>query len=219
MGLFTKVENGENEGEKILPVQNEIDTIIAIMDNLGLLNTFKIEQFLKNQGTKYDKSVLNRLMISVDEDSIKEIKKYYNPSNIGYGDIKLLSIKDSLENLAKKEIASGKNNLEVVEELINYSKKYIDEYQKIIIEFDNIIKNLEVRCNSNSELFAMMEYWYNNFKEEKLGYTPDIDKKIETLASKLENLPYGGYGDEKVEEFRDLAKQMAAVKKNNNERC
>ena len=217
MGLFTKLEKEETEENNELPVQKEIDTIISIMDNLGLLNTFKIEQFLKSRCTYYDKSVLKRLMISIDEESIKEIKKYYNPSNIGYGNIKLLSIKDSLERLAKKEISNGKNNFEVVEELINYSKQYIDEYQKIIVDFNNIIRNLEARCKSNSELFAMMEYWYNNFKEEKLGYTPDIDKKIETLVSKLESLPYGGYGDEKIAEFKELAQQMAAVRKNNNE--
>lgn len=217
MGLFRKEEKKEAEGEIILPVQDEINTIISIMNNLGLLNTTKIEQFIQKEGTKYDKSVLNRLMISIDENHIKELKKYYNPSNIGYGEIKLLSIKDSLETLAKEELSKGRNKIEVVEELINYSKKYVSEYEKIITDFNNVIKKLESTCKNKSELFAMMDYWYKNFKEERLGYEEDINKKIETLAKGLENLPYGGYGEEKVEEFKELANSLTAVEQNKNE--
>ena len=214
MGLFTRVTKIKEE-KNILPVQKEIDTIVSIMNNLSLLDTKKIESFLINEKTEYDKSVLNRLMISVDEESIKELKKYYNPSNLGYGEIKLLSIRDNLEQLARTEISNGKNNFEVVEELINYSKQFIVDYKIIINDFNNIIKKLEKSCNNKSELFAMMDYWYNNIKEEKLGYMPDIDKKINTMAIKLANLPFGGYGIDKIEEFKDLANHMVAVEQNN----
>ena len=90
MGLLKK-EPKESVTE-ILPVHKEINTIISIMNNLSLLDTKKIELFLKNEGIEFDKSILNRLMISVDENKLEKLKKYYDPSNLGYGDIKLFSI-------------------------------------------------------------------------------------------------------------------------------
>ncbi len=213
MGLLKK-EPKESVTE-ILPVHKEISTIISIMNNLSLLDTKKIELFLKNEGIEFDKSILNRLMISVDENKLEKLKKYYDPSNLGYGDIKLFSIRNNLEQLAKTELSNGKNYYEVVEMLIDYSKQFIDDYKAIIIEFNDIIKRLEKKCHNKSELFTMMDYWYKNIKEEKLGYIPDIDKKIETLARKLEVLPYGGYGSDKIKEFKLQANHMAALEKNN----
>ena len=42
MRLFKKDRSRQVEGDIILPVQDEINTIIVIMNNLGLLNTKKI---------------------------------------------------------------------------------------------------------------------------------------------------------------------------------
>ena len=214
--LNSEHKREENEKNNI-NVISEIDTIIAVMDNLGILDSKKIENNLKKENVEYDKSILKRLMISMDERKIQTLKKYYSPATIGYGSLKLREIKQQLIEKSIELSKVGKNKLEIIEELISYSQKYIDEYKNILEEFNNTIELIEKKSSTKSELFTLMDYWFNNYRVERLGYIPDIDNAIQTMVKNLEDLPYGGYGDKEIAKFKDEAIEMVQYGKANQE--
>ena len=69
--------------------------------------------------------------------------KYFESVPIGYGDVKLNDVRKELENIAKDKQNSGLNDYEIIEELIDYTKSVISNYESKLNNFNSIVKNLE----------------------------------------------------------------------------
>lgn len=204
----------DNKKQPIM-VNKEISAILDILSNLGLMNKEKIEKLLQSGDFTYDSSILNRLMIQINKDDIKQLKKYLEHMKLGYGSVKLFQIKDKLNDIAATKEKEGKNKAEIVEELIHYAKSEIDAYKQSLIAFNATIKQVEDTSESESEVHVMTDYWVNYYKEQLFGYPVDIDTKVETMALDLQFLPYGGYSTSEVDKFIEAAQQIIAEDKKN----
>lgn len=215
MGLLEKIFNLKKEESTVNNDRNinatnndfdeEISLIIAILNNLGLLQEKQIEQKLISDKNIYKLSILKRLMLSIDDKKISNLKKYYSVNKLGYEEDKLNSIKNELNEIVISQQNSGKTRTEIVEILIMNTKKYIDEYKSIIESFNNTIKTLEENSSNKAELLGMIDYWSNYYKQQYLGYNINIYDHIETMANELRLLPYGGYGDKEINLFIEEA--------------
>ena len=223
MGLIDKLfKLDKNEEDLIIAkeidVDKEINTILLILHYLSTLNTNNIDSLVKKLDESYDKSILYRLRIDIDDDSISEFKKYFSSMCLGYGSEKLADIKEELYLIAKDKNESGRNKPEVVEELIEYAKTLVDQYELIIKRFNEVIKNINQNVNmSEAEKVVMRDYWVNNFMEEELGYPLDLDKKIQDMVDELESLEYGGYGDLEIKKFKNACKKRIAQGEKNKD--
>lgn len=218
--LFKKKEDielpKEDVNEQTLNVTKTIDTIINILANLGLLHEQEIASNFSNDQT-FDLSILKRMMIDSHSVTTESLEKYFNRAKLGYGSIKLKSIRLKLENYAAKKIEDGQNNKEVVEELIEYAKDDVIYYGKVLEKFNANIEKLEENSTSQLDLIAMLDYWTNYYKEQELGYPINLATKIDTLALELMQLPYGGFGIDEISKFKEAAYKKLEEGKLNNE--
>ncbi len=217
MGLFDRFFRTKEDVSmaSVKDEKKEIDTekekqiLLNILNCLGILNPNEIKKKLELKNMDYDESIISRLMLNTNNIDISRLLNYYQVVNLGYGKIKLNEIKERLDDTSKKMIAEGKNKLEIVEELIETVKHYIEEYKRILTSLNETIIRLEKSIENEIDLIVMMDYWFNTFKEEKLGYPIDLSNKIETMSRELKYLPYGGYSDEEISKFKSKAMDMA----------
>ena len=198
-------EREEVAREKV-DATKEIDDILDVLRELGLMDAYSIEKELDRKKVEYDKSILYRLMIDIDEDSISELKRYVSVEKFGYGQIKIDEIKRKLEDKVRECNEQGRSKTETVEELISIAKEYISDYQAKLYAFNNTIRTIKENSDSEAEVIAMIAYWIDYYKEQEFGFPIDLDKKLREMAAELRNLPDGGYGDEKIKEFMEAAK-------------
>ena len=199
-----------------IDASSEIKVILEILKELGYMDAYSIESKMDAKKIEYDKSILYRLMIDIDEDKITELKKYASNEKFGYGQEKINEIKSTLEKKVDECSEQGKSKIETVEELISIAKDYIREYQDRLYSFNNTIKLIEENSNSEAEIIAMIAYWIEAFKEQEFGFPIDLEKKINDGAIELRNLPEGGYGEEKIKEFIEACKNEIKIGKDKN---
>lgn len=224
MGIFDKLFNLNNNVEETIEephrdpivVIKETDEIINILGLLGILDINKIKNQFTND-KNFNDSILNRIMIKVDNDSIDYLTKYLANTKLGYGEIKLNQIRNRLNEIANDAIKEEKNREEVIEELVQFARIQVENYERVLKSLNETLKKLDENKQSEADFFAMMEYWLNYYKEQDLGYPIDLASKIGTMALELRQLPYGGYGDREIKMFIDAANKMAEEAKNNNE--
>ena len=222
MGLFDKFFGNKKEinmpdvelrtldAKDPIMVTKEINSIIEILENLGLMDSKLIEKKLETNriDDSIDISILKRLDIHTNPENISRLKKYFTSVSLGYGSVKLNQLRDKLKDLAEEWILEGKNKSEVVEEMISYTKMEIDLYEKTIRTFNKTIIKIEENNLSESEKLAMIDFWINYYKENELGYPIDLNNKIHTMARELRQLPYGGYGTDEVNRFLEACNKM-----------
>lgn len=215
--IVDKKVDETNVNSNNIVVSKEIDTIINILANLGLLDSDNIEEKLETQGIDFDKSILKRLMIKTDYSKIPKLVKYFESYNLGYGIDKLNHIKEELVDLSVSKASEGKNYSEIVEELINATKYKIEEYENVLVNINTTINNIEENTKNESEVLAMVDYWTIQYKEQFLGYPINLKSKVDTMVIELKSLPYGGYGEIEIEKFVDSCQKLIQEGKNNNE--
>ena len=168
MGILDKIFKIEKDEEEVIVVKKidvdkEIDTIILILRNLSTLNTENIKSIVRKLDESYDESILYRLRVDIDEDSISDFRRYFSSMYLGYGQERLDEIRQELYQVAKEKNEAGRNKPEVVEELIEYAKTLVDQYEIIIKRFNQIIKSIdENEAMSEAEKVVMRDYWVNN---------------------------------------------------------
>ena len=75
MGILDKIFKKDEEElivVKEMDVDKEIDTIILILRNLSTLNTENIRNLVKRLDENYDESILYRLRVDIDQESIND---------------------------------------------------------------------------------------------------------------------------------------------------
>lgn len=228
MGLFDKIfnlnnssvehsiENRAEQSNEPIVVIKEIDEILSILGQLGLLDQETIENNLKDD-KNFESSILKRIMIKTDEENISHLLKYFKDIKLGYGSVKLNQIKDRMNDLVSEKINEGKNKAEVIEELISLARIEVENYERVLKSFNETIGKLEENSSNESELIVMMDYWVNYFKEQELGYPINLQNKVDTMVRELAQLPYGGYGSEEIKRFIEAANKMIEEAKNNKE--
>ncbi len=224
MSILDKIFKTERKEsiEVIIPkemdVDKEIDTIILILRNLSTLNTENIKSLVDQLDEYYDESILYRLRVDIDQDSINDFRRYFSKMYLGYGDERLNEIRKELYAVAKEKNETGRNKTEVVEELIDYAKSLVDKYEIIIKKFNDIIKSIDENENmSEAEKVVMRDYWVNNFMEEELGYPLNLERRVADMVEELESLEFGGYGDSEIKKFKTACKKRILAGEKINE--
>ena len=223
MGILDKIFGlDKNEEEMIIAkemdVDKEINTILLILRNLSTLNTKNIDSLVKKLDKHYDESILYRLRIDIDQESIEDFRTYFSSMCLGYGAEKINEIREELYLVAKDKNEAGRNKPEVVEELIEYAKTLVDQYEVIIKRFNAIIRSIDRNDTmSEAEKVVMRDYWVNNFMEQELGYPLDLERKVQGMVEELESLEFGGYGDSEIKKFKAACKKRIAAGEKANE--
>ena len=223
MGILNKIFGlDKNEEELIIAkemdVDKEIKTILLILRNLSTLNTKNIAALVKDLDENYDESILYRLRVDIDQEEINDFRTYFSSMCLGYGSEKINEIREELYHVAREKNEAGRNKPEVVEELIEYAKTLVDQYEVIIKRFNDIIASIDHNeTMSEAEKVVMRDYWVNNFMEQELGYPLDLERKVADMVAELESLEFGGYGDSEIKKFKTACKKRIAMGEKINE--
>lgn len=201
----------EEQKENKVNLTKQIDTLVLVIENLGLLNKEKIIEKLDKLPVEYDKNLIKRLSISEDKEKLSALYKYLEKDNLSFG-------KESINSLRKQlEFISSNNSLtqdNMIEEMLNVTEKYINKYKSIIEELNNSIKTFEMAKPTYADKIAMIDSFTKLYKENELGYPINLEEKVEDRQRSLKNLKYGGYGEEKLKSFISRCKNTITDKKN-----
>ena len=201
----------EEQKEDKVNLTKQIDTLVLVIENLGLLNKEKIIEKLDKLPVEYDKNLIKRLSISEDKEKLSALYKYLEKDNLSFG-------KESINSLRKQlEFISSNNSLtqdNMIEEMLNVTEKYINKYKSIIEELNNSIKTFEMAKPTYADKIAMIDSFTKLYKENELGYPINLEEKVEDRQRSLKNLKYGGYGEEELKSFISRCKNTIADKTN-----
>lgn len=201
----------EEQKEDKVNLTKQIDTLVLVIENLGLLNKEKIIEKLDKMQVEYDKNLIKRLSISEDKEKLSALYKYLEKDNLSFG-------KESTNSLRKQlEFISSNNSLtqdNMIEEMLNVTEKYINKYKSIIEELNNSIKTFEMAKPTYADKIAMIDSFTKLYKENELGYPINLEEKVEDRQRSLKNLKYGGYGEEEVKSFISRCKNTITDKTN-----
>ena len=201
----------EEQKENKVNLTKQIDTLVLVIENLGLLNKEKIIEKLDKLPVEYDKNLIKRLSISEDKEKLSALYKYLEKDNLSFG-------KESINSLRKQlEFISSNNSLtqdNMIEEMLNVTEKYINKYKSIIEELNNSIKTFEMAKPTYADKIAMIDSFTKLYKENELGYPINLEEKVEDRQRSLKNLKYGGYGEEELKSFISRCKNTITDKKN-----
>lgn len=201
----------EEQKEDKVNLTKQIDTLVLVIENLGLLNKEKIIEKLDKLPVEYDKNLIKRLSISEDKEKLSALYKYLEKDNLSFG-------KESINSLRKQlEFISSNNSLtqdNMIEEMLNVTEKYINKYKSIIEELNNSIKTFEMAKPTYADKIAMIDSFTKLYKENELGYPINLEEKVEDRQRSLKNLKYGGYGEEELKSFISRCKNTITDKKN-----
>ena len=223
MGIFDRIfarkeqvtENNSQELNQNLSVSKEIDCLLLILANLGLLKVETIRERISEKEA-FDEHILEKLDIKPLED-VEYVDKYFGKLRFGYGSYKIAQVRESLTSLAREKMLVGLPKQNIVDLLISLVINEIDAYKNILIRFNESLKQVEENEKSYSDMVEKIAYWKEYYKEQELGYPVSLDKKIESMVKELESLPYGGYGEKEIKKFEDSAKRMIEEGRLNNE--
>lgn len=201
----------EEQKEDKVNLTKQIDTLVLVIENLGLLNKEKIIEKLDKLQVEYDKNLIKRLSISEDKEKLSALYKYLEKDNLSFG-------KESINSLRKQlEFISSNNSLtqdNMIEEMLNVTEKYINKYKSIIEELNNSIKTFEMAKPTYADKIAMIDSFTKLYKENELGYPINLEEKVEERQRSLKNLKYGGYGEEELKSFISRCKNTITDKTN-----
>ena len=201
----------EEQKEDKVNLTKQIDTLVLVIENLGLLNKDKIIEKLDKLSVEYDKNLIKRLSISEDKEKLSALYKYLEKDNLSFG-------KESINSLRKQlEFISSNNSLtqdNMIEEMLNVTEKYINKYKSIIEELNNSIKTFEMAKPTYADKIAMIDSFTKLYKENELGYPINLEEKVEDRQRSLKNLKYGGYGEEELKSFISRCKNTITDKTN-----
>ena len=201
----------EEQKEDKVNLTKQIDTLVLVIENLGLLNKEKIIEKLDKLQVEYDKNLIKRLSISEDKEKLSALYKYLEKDNLSFG-------KESINSLRKQlEFISSNNSLtqdNMIEEMLNVTEKYINKYKSIIEELNNSIKTFEMAKPTYVDKIAMIDSFTKLYKENELGYPINLEEKVEDRQRSLKNLKYGGYGEEELKSFISRCKNTITDKTN-----
>lgn len=201
----------EEQKEDKVNLTKQIDTLVLVIENLGLLNKEKIIEKLDKLSVEYDKNLIKRLSISEDKEKLSALYKYLEKDNLSFG-------KESINSLRKQlEFISSNNSLtqdNMIEEMLNVTEKYINKYKSIIEELNNSIKTFEMAKPTYADKIAMIDSFTKLYKENELGYPINLEEKVEDRQRSLKNLKYGGYGEEELKSFISRCKNTITDKTN-----
>ena len=201
----------EEQKEDKVNLTKQIDTLVLVIENLGLLNKEKIIEKLDKLSVEYDKNLIKRLSISEDKEKLSALYKYLEKDNLSFG-------KESINSLRKQlEFISSNNSLtqdNMIAEMLNVTEKYINKYKSIIEELNNSIKTFEMAKPTYADKIAMIDSFTKLYKENELGYPINLEEKVEDRQRSLKNLKYGGYGEEELKSFISRCKNTITDKTN-----
>ena len=201
----------EEQKEDKVNLTKQIDTLVLVIENLGLLNKEIIIEKLDKLPVEYDKNLIKRLSISEDKEKLSALYKYLEKDNLSFG-------KESINSLRKQlEFISSNNSLtqdNMIEEMLNVTEKYINKYKSIIEELNNSIKTFEMAKPTYADKIAMIDSFTKLYKENELGYPINLEEKVEDRQRSLKNLKYGGYGEEELKSFISRCKNTITDKTN-----
>ena len=201
----------EEQKENKVNLTKQIDTLVLVIENLGLLNKEKIIEKLDKLPVEYDKNLIKRLSISEDKEKLSALYKYLEKDNLSFGKESINSLKKQLEFISSNNSLTQDN---MIEEMLNVTEKYINKYKSIIEELNNSIKTFEMAKPTYADKIAMIDSFTKLYKENELGYPINLEEKVEDRQRSLKNLKYGGYGEEELKSFISRCKNTITDKKN-----
>lgn len=201
----------EEQKEDKVNLTKQIDTLILVIENLGLLNKEKIIEKLDKLQVEYDKNLIKRLSISEDKEKLSALYKYLEKDNLSYGKESINSLRKQLEFISSNNYLTQDNR---IEEMLNVTEKYINKYKSIIEELNNSIKTFEMAKPTYADKIAMIDSFTKLYKENELGYPINLEEKVEDRQRSLKNLKYGGYGEEELKSFISRCKNTITDKTN-----
>ena len=201
----------EEQKEDKVNLTKQIDTLVLVIENLGLLNKEKIIEKLDKLPVEYDKNLIKRLSISEDKEKLSALYKYLEKDNLSFGKESINSLKKQLEFISSNNSLTQDN---MIEEMLNVTEKYINKYKSIIEELNNSIKTFEMAKPTYADKIAMIDSFTKLYKENELGYPINLEEKVEDRQRSLKNLKYGGYGEEELKSFISRCKNTITDKKN-----
>lgn len=205
-----KKEEQKEEKEKV-DLTKQIDTLVLIIENLGLLNKEKIIEKLDKLQVEYDKSLIKRLTISEDKENLSALYKYLEKDNLSFGEEATSSLRKQLELISSNDSLTKDK---MIEEMLNVTEKYISKYKSIIEDLNNSIKTFEMTKPTYADKIAMIDSFTKLYKENELGYPINLEEKVEDRQRNLKNLKYGGYGEEELKSFISRCKNTITDKTN-----
>lgn len=201
----------EEQKEEKVNLTKQIDTLVLVIENLGLLNKEKIIEKLDKLQVEYDKNLIKRLSISEDKEKLSALYKYLEKDNLSYGKESINSLRKQLEFISSNNSLTQNN---MIEEMLNVTEKYINKYKSIIEELNNSIKTFEMAKPTYADKIAMIDSFTKLYKENELGYPINLEEKVEDRQRSLKNLKYGGYGEEELKSFISRCKNTITDKTN-----
>lgn len=201
----------EEQKEDKVNLTKQIDTLVLVIENLGLLNKEKIIEKLDKLQVEYDKNLIKRLSISEDKEKLSALYKYLEKDNLSYGKESINSLRKQLEFISSNNSLTQDNR---IEEMLNVTEKYINKYKNIIEELNNSIKTFEMAKPTYADKIAMIDSFTKLYKENELGYPINLEEKVEDRQRSLKNLKYGGYGEEELKSFISRCKNTITDKTN-----
>lgn len=205
-----KKEEQKEEKEKV-DLTKQIDTLVLIIENLGLLNKEEIIEKLDKLQVEYDKSLIKRLTISEDKENLSALYKYLEKDNLSFGEEATSSLRKQLELISSNDSLTKDK---MIEEMLNVTEKYISKYKNIIEDLNNSIKTFEMTKPTYADKIAMIDSFTKLYKENELGYPINLEEKVEDRQRNLKNLKYGGYGEEELKSFISICKNTITDKTN-----
>ena len=205
-----KKEEQKEEKEKV-DLTKQIDTLVLIIENLGLLNKEQIIEKLDKLQVEYDKSLIKRLTISEDKEKLSALYKYLEKDNLSFGEEATSSLRKQLELISSNDSLTKDK---MIEEMLNVTEKYISKYKSIIEDLNNSIKTFEMTKPTYADKIAMIDSFTKLYKENELGYPINLEEKVEDRQRNLKNLKYGGYGEEELKSFISRCKNTITDKTN-----
>lgn len=201
----------EEQKEDKVNLTKQIDTLVLVIENLGLLNKEKIIEKLDKLQVEYDKNLIKRLSISEDKEKLSALYKYLEKDNLSYGKESINSLRKQLEFISSNNSLTQNN---MIEEMLNVTEKYINKYKSIIEELNNSIKTFEMAKPTYADKIAMIDSFTKLYKENELGYPINLEEKVEERQRSLKNLKYGGYGEKELKSFISRCKNTITDKTN-----
>lgn len=201
----------EEQKEDKVNLTKKIDTLVLVIENLGLLNKEKIIEKLDKLQVEYDKNLIKRLSISEDKEKLSALYKYLENDNLSFGEESINSLRKQLEFISSNNSLTQDN---MIEEMLNVTEKYINKYKSIIEELNNSIKTFEMAKPTYADKIAMIDSFTKLYKENELGYPINLEEKVEDRQRSLKNLKYGGYGEEELKSFISRCKNTITDKTN-----
>ena len=200
-------EIDEKKQAVIAKYSNKVNSIVFIFKNLGLLDRNEIINKVNDDN---DKNIiidmLDKYNFTINNYDNDLLSKYYSSDELGYGDDFLNNLVTELNSIIS--LNYNKSEEEIDHLLIEKSKTYLENYKSYLSDLANVLKyDIDSGMDATVDAPKMAKFLLAKIKNEKLGYPYDFESKINKMVTTLEDLEYGGYGEEKIEEFRKLCNE------------